>query len=137
MYFLKEKLKQKIYWFVVNFPLVFVINLAQTINLFYLGSNLKDIARSGYIVAICCMASIKSFYFFNHRELLTSMENELNIDKFQPTDHKGYIIATKTLLAYKMIKRILFILCSFALLGCLARPMFIKGSEQILPMASW
>lgn len=124
-----------IYLMFVNFFFPLLVNMAQVINLFQL-SDLIKLASSGYIVAIACMGSFKSFLLFKNRVQLAELMNLLKNDKFLPKSNVQRMIVRKELGFHKTVKTVLLTICTMSVMASVITPVF-NYQDRRLPFAAW
>nr|ALR72560.1 odorant receptor OR15 [Colaphellus bowringi] len=127
----------KIYFIVINFVFCAIFNLAQVSNLLHEINNLKNLAACGYVVAIACMANVRSYYFLKNREEFLYLIRSLNDSHFQPESEDQICSAKKSLRFYSKVKMIVSILCTITVFISMSTPVFYKKNELNLPFASW
>ncbi|XP_074034898.1 odorant receptor 10-like isoform X2 [Leptinotarsa decemlineata] len=94
-------------------------------------------AGCGYVVAICCMASAKSYYLAKNRRAFQILVDTLNDKIFQPKTSQQKCIAENSLRFYRTIKTVLLATCSMAVISSMTTPLLVKKNDENLPFASW
>lgn len=138
-YIVEEESTNRKFWVIylvlsnILFPLI--VNMAQIFHLFELTSLIK-LVSSGYIIAICCMGSIKSFFIFRNRKEFLKLIIVLKYEKLLPTNLDQYIIVGNALNLYTGIKYILVTICTMSAMASMITPLF-NYRERRLPFDAW
>ncbi|XP_074034899.1 odorant receptor 10 [Leptinotarsa decemlineata] len=127
----------KIYFVIINFFFCAILNLVQILNLFHQMDNLKKLSACGYVVAIACMANVRSYYFFKNRKELLSLLKFFSDEQFQPQNEHQISLARKSLDFYKKIKKLISTVCTISVISAVSTPVFYTKNELNLPFASW
>nr|XP_023021527.1 odorant receptor 4-like [Leptinotarsa decemlineata] len=127
----------KIYFVIINFFFCAILNLVQILNLFHQMDNLKKLSACGYVVAIACMANVRSYYFFKNRKELLSLLKFFSDEQFQPQNEHQLSLARKSLDFYKKIKKLISTVCTISVISAVSTPVFYTKNELNLPFASW
>ncbi|CAG9854194.1 unnamed protein product [Phyllotreta striolata] len=137
IYYLTEnaKIGQILYSFIVSLPLMVVATMVQIINMFCVEADLRKMAASGYLGASCLMAVIKELFLFKNKKFLLNIQNDMNRSEFQPKDAEGVELVERCLSGYKKTRKVVLIVCSIAVSGCLTMPFL--SSTQLLPLSAW
>lgn len=114
-----------------------LFNVIQFINLCYTSDSLKSVASSGYVIAVCFMSNIKSFYIFRNRLHFEEIITALKDDGFQPKNSVQLQLIEKALNSYSRVKKFLLITSSISVFSALTTPLFYKKNSQDLPMSAW
>lgn len=126
-----------LYFCVINVLFTLFFNVLQVINLCYTSDGLKSVASSGYVIAVCFMSNIRSFYIFRNRLHFEEIATALNDDILQPKNNFQLILIEEALNFYLRIKTFLLVTCSISVFSALTTPLFYKKIDQNLPMSAW
>lgn len=125
----------RIYLALSNMFFSVLMNLMQILHLFEVSSLTKAVA-SGYIIAVCCMSSVKSYLFFKHRKEVLELIAALKKDEFMPRNFEQSDMAIGSLRLYRRVKYMVLTMCTMAVMSSMITPLF-SYQERRLPFAAW
>ncbi|KAG5899378.1 hypothetical protein JTB14_036867 [Gonioctena quinquepunctata] len=128
---------QMAYVFIINILFTCIVNLVQVINFFKQTESLEKFAGCGYVVAISCLGTAKSFYIFKNRREFQILVETLNDEVFQPRNMQQKIMTESSLNFYKNVKTTLLAMCTTAVISSMTTPLLHKKNDENLPFASW
>lgn len=124
-----------IYLIISNLFFPVLVNMAQIFHLLEISSIMK-IATSGYIIAVCCMGSAKSYLIFKHRKDVLSLISSLKEEKFMPRNHEQSKMAYQSLTVYSRVKYVVLVVCTMSTMSAMLTPLF-NYRERRLPFTAW
>lgn len=125
----------RLYLAISNMFFPVLLNTLQILHLFEVSSLTKAVA-SGYIIAVCCMGSVKSFLIYKHRKEFLELTASLEKDKFMPRNTEQSRMASESLELYRRVKYMVLIMCTMSVMSSMITPIF-NYRERRLPFAAW
>lgn len=130
-----NKVAWKVYLFTINVVFAFLINFLQILQIFGL-SNLMQVTKSGFLIAISMMGSIKAYYIFGNRKEFRFLIDFVQETEFVPKNQKEKDLAEGSLNFHRTVKYVLLIICTAAIFASMAIPIF-SNQERKLLFSAW
>lgn len=134
-----EEMENKKYWklylFTINVLFTFLVNFLQILQIFEF-SNLMQVAKSGFVITISMMGSIKTFYIFKNSKDFLLLIDYLQAEEFLPKNQKEKSLAKESLRFHRTVKNVLLLICTAAIAASMATPIFSYRERKLL-FSAW
>lgn len=125
----------KVYLFIINVLFAFLLNFLQMLQIFGF-SNLMQVTKSGFLITISMMGSIKAYYIFRNRREFLLLIDFVQEKEFEPKNQKQKALTKSSLNFHRTMKYVLLIICTVAIVASMATPIFSNEDRKLL-FSAW